>query len=280
MKFFTLHLLTPLFSTGTDQARPEIRAPSIRGQLHWWFRALGGSYELEREVFGSVKGGARASRLVVRVGNIEMEEPRQIPTLPHKQGGPAAPKYAFPGGSFRLMIGQRLGPLSNDAQRMLDRTIQTWLLCGSLGLRSTRGGGAFQLKETPADPGAYLGSAQKLFAKAPLRIAVLSNAYDSAESARRDITDTLSHQVMRDLKYPLGAVRQGRNDPAPSRKTSPLRLTIRQFATGYHIIAVWDARKEVTRNEPDHLREAVRLLKVARKPLGEQLTKVIDQLTQ
>ena len=49
-----LEFITPLFSHGAIDA-PEVRASSIRGQLHAWFRILGGDVEAERRVFGGIR---------------------------------------------------------------------------------------------------------------------------------------------------------------------------------------------------------------------------------
>ncbi len=54
IKTYNIELLTPCFCAGADQTKAEIRAPSIRGQLRWWFRALGGTPQGEKEVFGGV----------------------------------------------------------------------------------------------------------------------------------------------------------------------------------------------------------------------------------
>ena len=76
---YELELITPCFCGGAEpEKRAEIRAPSIRGQLRWWFRTLGGFKKLaaqdmpvreqEDMIFGSVRGGkARASCLILRV---------------------------------------------------------------------------------------------------------------------------------------------------------------------------------------------------------------------
>lgn len=274
MKQYTLNLITPLFSTGVDKNQPEVRAPSIRGQLHWWFRALGGAHELEKEVFGGVHSGPRASRLVVRVVCGQMPAAQNFPTLPHKSGNYASPKAAFPpGSSFRVAFSQRLDPLSSAAQSMLDRTIKMWLLCGSLGLRSTRGGGAFHVKCAPENAAEYLSMAKQLIGQSSISIAVLPKTYPSAEAARIDITDTQSHDEMRAFNFPLGKIKNG-------RKTSPLRLTVRKFANGFHIVAVWDARQVVTGNTSDHLRGAVKNLEQRSVPMGLQLATVIDQLAR
>ena len=76
-----LEFITPLFSHGaTDQ--PEIRPASIRGQLHAWFRIMGGDIEAERRVFGGIKHKkadtrtmpshmeTMASHVVVRVSDV------------------------------------------------------------------------------------------------------------------------------------------------------------------------------------------------------------------
>jgi len=73
-----LELITHGFFGGAEpHASAEIRAPSIRGQLRWWFRTLGGFKSLspmplseqETFVFGSASGqDGRAGKLIVRVG--------------------------------------------------------------------------------------------------------------------------------------------------------------------------------------------------------------------
>lgn len=59
---FELEAITPIFMRGANQNRAEIRAPSIKGVMRWWFRALAGNYfgsdivglrKAEEYVFGS-----------------------------------------------------------------------------------------------------------------------------------------------------------------------------------------------------------------------------------
>lgn len=75
-KTYILELITPCFCAGADPSQAEIRAPSIRGQLRWWFRVLGGFQSLasmsvrqqESYIFGSMAGDeGQAGKLVVRV---------------------------------------------------------------------------------------------------------------------------------------------------------------------------------------------------------------------
>jgi CRISPR-associated protein Cmr1 len=68
-----LETVTPLFIAGADQRNIEnegLRAPSLRGLLRWWFRALTGNYlnndfknlkKIENEIFGSPEFKSRVS---------------------------------------------------------------------------------------------------------------------------------------------------------------------------------------------------------------------------
>lgn len=76
---FKLELITPCFCGGAEPDKEaEIRAPSIRGQLRWWFRTLGGFKSLaandlslrqqEDLLFGTAAGeSGHGGRLTVRV---------------------------------------------------------------------------------------------------------------------------------------------------------------------------------------------------------------------
>ena len=80
---FHFDIITPCFCGGAEPGKQaEIRAPSIRGQLRWWFRTLGGFKSLagsgmtvrqqEDMIFGTVAGGeGRAGKLLVRVSGLE-----------------------------------------------------------------------------------------------------------------------------------------------------------------------------------------------------------------
>ncbi len=257
MNSYQLTFITPLFSKGIYDDRPEIRPSAIRGQLHGWFRALGGTYADEKTVFGGVHGGAMASKIVIRIAEVLGIASSQN-SLPHKRGGQASPKAAYePGTSFQLQVLDRLGGVPSRLQPAWNRTLESWLIAGSLGLRSTRGGGSFKWADAPSEANAYFATLGRLLKGAPLCFDLLDKVFATAEEARKVAAETIAHQALRDVSYPLGAVRQGRTDPAPSRKTSTLRLTIRQFADGYRILALWDERQSVTGNTRDHLRTAI-----------------------
>jgi len=285
-----LRLLTPLFSRGsydTENAESaEIRAPSIRGQLHHWFRQLGGLPQDEAAIFGSVhqnfggSGQGVASKIVVRVSSISGA--RGTPaTLPHKSGGQSSPKAAYLAGTtFVTCITERLGGIpSLQAQQMFSRSLEAWLLLGSLGLRSTRAAGAFQWDEAPLDPSEYHRRLETVIGSARLRFDILKPVFTSAEEARKVATDTINHQALIQEGFPLGAVKQGERDQsgAPKRKTSPLRLTIRQFHDGFRLLATWDGRYEVTGNTPEDLMRAITKLAIG---TSQSTPKQIGKLLQ
>ena len=117
MNSYRLTFITPLFSKGSYDDRPEIRPPSIRGQLHWWFRALGGSHSDEKAIFGGVHGGTTASKVVVRVNDV-IGETDMFATLPHKSGVDASFKRAFkPGVSCAFIFPPAWVALRSDFKR-------------------------------------------------------------------------------------------------------------------------------------------------------------------
>lgn len=79
---FRIETITPCFCGGAEpDKQAEIRAPSIRGQLRWWFRTLGGFESLNRKgmgvrdqeamIFGSIRDDSgTASLLTVRVSGL------------------------------------------------------------------------------------------------------------------------------------------------------------------------------------------------------------------
>lgn len=145
-----IEVLTPLFNRGAYQDTPELRVPSIRGMVRWWFRCLGGTPDEEKEAFGGMtrmgqrlRGQVNASRLVFRVSQLQAQlaSPKPL-TLPHKQGGQGSPQAAFaPGATFHLEVFTRFGALPSDLERKVENALEVWLLLGALGLRANRSGG-------------------------------------------------------------------------------------------------------------------------------------------
>lgn len=70
---YEVEIVTPLFLGGADPKKAELRAPSIKGALRFWWRALYGSDDLEdmkrreAEIFGSPEG---KSAVIIQLVNI------------------------------------------------------------------------------------------------------------------------------------------------------------------------------------------------------------------
>jgi len=284
MNHFRITFITPLFSKGSYDDRPEIRPSSIRGQLHWWFRALGGNYDDEKSVFGGIHGGTRASKVVVRVSQVAGRT-REIPTLPHKRVGQASPKWAYePRTSCDLHISFRLGGLDARLAQSFQNALEAWLLMGTLGLRGTRAGGSFDwlpLESTvlraPANFSEYRERCGSLLKAGKLKFHLIDKAFSSAEEARCIVSDTLGGRddrpgetALAPINHPFGKVFGG-------RKTSPLRFRVIKLGSSFHIAAIWDNRSHVTGNHEGDLQAAIRLLEQGGKPLGRLLVGAFEK---
>ena len=168
---YTLEIITPCFCAGADSAIAEIRAPSIRGQIRWWFRVLGGNAADEAAVFGSVAGNegtGSAVRIAVsgfKAGpvwnppNVNQNnadsytwhyarESGKPPSSGRQTAGPRwQSKGAIPPGSIFNLIVSQLRPLAGKRQITLDFAVAAFLCFGTIGLRASRGLGAFTCKE-------------------------------------------------------------------------------------------------------------------------------------
>lgn len=168
----TLLLVTPCFCAGAEQTEPELRAPSFRGELRWWFRCLGGTKKQEEAVFGSAAGDSgQSSAVAVLLSNIkdtggafcwEFERPKQNvansayityflsanENSDREDSVVRTHAYLQPGTEFTLELRQ-LRPLPEDGSAEL--LLLAWrCMCnlGSVGARKTRGLGAY----SPKDP--------------------------------------------------------------------------------------------------------------------------------
>ncbi|MFN0128939.1 MAG: hypothetical protein ACKV19_19885 [Verrucomicrobiales bacterium] len=202
--------------------------------------------------------------------------PAEVATLPHKQGGQASPKFAFkPGATCHLHFSQRLGGLDDRLGSSFNRTLETWLLLGTLGLRATRAGGSFSWNaltdgapQMPESLDAWHARCNDLLKAAPLKFHIANESFAAAEEARRVVSNTIGGRDDREgvdslarISHPLGRV-------FGDRKTSPLRFRIIPIVNRFHIAAVWDDRTAVTGNRASDLAALVEMLHAKRKPIG------------
>ena len=158
-----LTFITSALLAGADQNKPEIRAPSIRGALRWWFRVLAGERDVrkeEEELFGSVHGadGPVASAISVRVEDAAIKNNQKAIPLPintpmgyigyfaqasgNKQGvyRTEAGHYIGEGSTFTLKI-RAVRPVRPERWARLEEAVRAFVWVGALGLRATRGFG-------------------------------------------------------------------------------------------------------------------------------------------
>jgi hypothetical protein len=195
-----IQFLSPCFCRGAYQDVPEIRVPSVRGMVRWWFRKLGGKPIEEKQVFGGMKrfaqgndGEVLASSVVFRITATSMKEANPKPaTLPHKQGGLTSPQAAFAGGgAFRLEVSSLRAPLTGDLERKLCNALEVWILLGSLGFRANRAGGSlWPLKDAPSTPGDLRSRLSTLGCEWPAYLAGTKPGA-TLDSLRGAATDTL-----------------------------------------------------------------------------------------
>jgi CRISPR-associated protein Cmr1 len=83
---FECEVITPMFLAGADGSTPELRPPSIKGALRFWWRALNGHLPLsdlkkmEGEIFGDTE---KRSSIVIKPCIIKNIEEVQISNTPH-----------------------------------------------------------------------------------------------------------------------------------------------------------------------------------------------------
>jgi CRISPR type III-B/RAMP module RAMP protein Cmr1 len=265
-----IEILTPLFCRGAYQDAPELRVPSIRGMVRWWFRTLGGSPDEEKTVFGGLnRFGQRtrdetiASRVVFRVSGATVRRANPNPfTLPHKppsrehaingtERDPRSPRAAFaPNGRFTLEVFSRFGGVSDVLADKTIRALEVWLLLGSLGLRANRTGGSIWpvSDAVPQSPAHLAARLKALGCSWPVYLAS-SDLGSTLDSLRSAATDTIEG-------YPaiFGQVRGGRIASRIKFKIVRLDGTLRLLIT---------APDEAT------VKEARRLLASARKRLAD-----------
>ena len=173
---YDMEFLTPCFCAGANQSVPELRATSIRGQLRWWFRALGGTCAEETRVFGGISVGKDkkpvASRIIIRVQMVSESNDWQKPdfkinddqayvwyyakvsgldsnaTKQEKdRGGPrwVNDAYLGPGSKWKLQVCYRTS--LGDLEQKFRSALKCFLALGSIGLRVTRGLGGFHCRQ-------------------------------------------------------------------------------------------------------------------------------------
>ncbi len=183
-----LETVTPVFSGVEPRKDPEIRPPSIRGALRYWYRAaLGGVIgdqevarlsALESALFGAADEQSGASAVVLRLAAFKPSSAPQANTFSRLCGADGGQKPKYPGlaylwfsargskefaertawqGSFDLTLQIRPG-VPESAQKLKEAYLALWLWLnlGALGSRARRGAGCLAVREVLTTPLAEL----------------------------------------------------------------------------------------------------------------------------
>lgn len=163
METITFHckVITPMFLAGADGQTPELRAPSIKGAMRFWWRAcnghlvknINGKYdyselkEEEGKIFGDTKRRSSFNMVVEEISNMEEFEfdtkfSKEIQYFQYSLIHHNDRKGIKPGFRFNIHISAFKNGVLKEAAYLL------WILShyGGLGTRVRRGAGAFSIE--------------------------------------------------------------------------------------------------------------------------------------
>ncbi|HPH98123.1 MAG TPA: type III-B CRISPR module RAMP protein Cmr1 [Anaerolineaceae bacterium] len=142
-----LTIVTPLLLHGSDPtAEAELRPPSFRGEIRYWFRACAGAvisrtdmkglHTLEGAIWGNTENGGAVSTRIIANPNGLMKGNQVL--LPHKSG---ASRPAIRSGNFEIILSARR-PVSNELWQAARDSLELAIVLGAFGQRARRGFGA------------------------------------------------------------------------------------------------------------------------------------------
>ena len=161
---FECETITPMFLGGANGVTPELRAPSIKGALRFWWRAMNGHLPQEtlREREGIIYGDT-SKRSCFSIQTSVHNELLVLPSqpVPHKNYTQPA---VYPGTSFRVIF--RLTPFKSkdfsfdtDHLRSLFEIV---VALGGLGKRVRRGMGSYRVTAIDGKPYKMISNAQDI----------------------------------------------------------------------------------------------------------------------
>jgi len=172
-------IVTPLFMSGADQRKAELRVPSIKGALRFWWRALAlgrlGSVdkvrEAEAKLFGSSDQAVGQSKVLLNL--TEKPKPKQKETMQKWRpndwmnyvgygiidDSPKKRDYFKPGSEFKLELVLKNGVTTGDEESICN-ALKALGLIGGLGAHSRNGWGSLSLAnltnwDAPSDLSGY-----------------------------------------------------------------------------------------------------------------------------
>lgn len=154
-------ILTPMYLNGSEGKNPEMRSPSLKASLRFWFRAIHPNLSVEelRKKESIIFGGSykennkevsNKSSFILIATDIDMNKSRKpmFPTKPPKDGrDQTSPADSFVNGEFEVIIRTQEAFLNqrNISVDYANNIFKISSLLGSLGKRSRRGFGAYHI---------------------------------------------------------------------------------------------------------------------------------------
>lgn len=139
-----------MFLAGADGQTPELRAPSIKGAMRFWWRAMNGHLPLEElkrqeaEIFGGVGAGQGRSKVIVRVSDLDLNT-RTAELVPHK---PFMKQQAIhEEEKFEVVLSLTM-TLPNFTIKHLKHLFELVCILGGFGKRARRGMGSVYIVES------------------------------------------------------------------------------------------------------------------------------------
>ncbi len=141
----TLKTITPVFLGGADGKTPELRAPSIKGAMRFWWRAMNGDLSIEElrnkecALFGSSDEGVGRSKFALKIicnSNLKTNSYKPVPTKTFTAQA-FVPEQDF---TLLLTANRRFKEFE-----MICDVLKVSLLLGGLGKRSRRGFGSLEI---------------------------------------------------------------------------------------------------------------------------------------
>ena len=205
---YKIKLLSPTLCHGAAQRESaELRIPSIRGHLRKWHTILWEAYDTNL-CWGSVDkdkkdndkdNKAVSSKVVLRITDAEEIQSGDFFMLPHKKD--AITKGLVAGQTFTLCVSFRHLPENPaEAEKLKERvnkTIQIWLLLGTLGQRSTRAFGSVWNNEKKYNSVEEFAAETNLLIQGKYAVQILKpkvkpKKTDSPQNMLKYCTDTLN----------------------------------------------------------------------------------------
>jgi len=247
-----LTFVTPCMCAGARQQVAEIRTSSLRGELRWWFRALGGTKAQENEVFGSVAGKAKSSALLLDIiaentvrtpwitatgarGKVYLQEINtEASYLWHfaavsgceggkenrlwrsgRKGGVPNQEATFsPGTRFTLRRSWRRPIVNQDAKQLFNLAWSAFLHFGAIGLRANRAMGCWMPQKSNHNA-VITQLRQKGF-----HVVISDQNLSDWKTAVNYLGAWMKNRIRKD--HPLGKNEQSQN-PTPLGRANPKR---------------------------------------------------------